>query len=84
MSHMRTTIRLDDELLGEAKRHALDTNRTLTELIRDALIAMIERERATASPRRVRLKTFKGSGVFEGVDIDNTASLLERMDRTGR
>jgi len=35
---------LKDELLAEAKRHATETRRTLTQLIRDALIAQLERE----------------------------------------
>ena len=77
---MRTTVRLDDQLLTEAKRHALETRRTLTELIRDSLVAMIERERGRASPRKVRLATFSGDGALAGVDVDSTAGLLEHMD----
>ena len=34
---MRTTVRLDDELLSEAKQIAAKTNRTLTAVIEDAL-----------------------------------------------
>ncbi|KAB2851009.1 MAG: ribbon-helix-helix protein, CopG family [Hyphomicrobiaceae bacterium] len=79
---MRTTIRLDDDLLEEAKRHALETKRTLTDLIRDALVATLERERSRSSPRRVKLKTFKGKGLHEGVNLDSTADLLDRMDRS--
>jgi len=77
---MRTTVRLQDELLTRAKRHAMETGRTLTELIRDAVVAIIERERGSASPRRVSLPTVKGKGVAPGIDIDNTASLLEHME----
>ena len=80
---MRTTIRLDDDLLDQAKRHALETRRTLTDLIRDALVATLERERSQASPRRVKLKTFKGKGLHEGVDLNSTADLLERVQRPG-
>ena len=35
---MRTTIRLDDELLKEAKRLAVDTGRTLTAVIEGNLV----------------------------------------------
>ena len=80
---MRTTIRLDDDLLDAARRHALDTKRTLTDLIRDALVATLERERSQVSPRRVKLKTFKGKGLIEGIALDSTADLLERMERPG-
>ena len=78
---MRTTIRLDDDLLEKAKRHALETKRTLTDLIRDALVSTIERERGRTSPRVVRLKTFRGQGLHEGVDLDDSAALLDRMER---
>jgi len=77
---VRTTIRLDDQFLIEAKRHALDTRRTLTELIREAVLALLARERAKASPRRTRLPVFGGDGLHEGVDINNTSDLLDRMD----
>ena len=77
---MRTTIRLNDELLLEAKRHAAETHRTLTRVIQDALVALLQRERGADSPRRVRLPVFRGDGVFDGVDINNTASLVDRME----
>lgn len=78
---MRTTVRLDDELLIEARRHATGTRRTLTQLIRDSLVSLLERERGVQSPRRVDLPVFHGDGVYEGVDIDNSASLLDHMQR---
>ena len=77
---MRTTIRLDDGVLLEAKRHAAETRRTLTRVIQDALVALLQRERGADSPRRVRLPVFRGDGVFDGVDINNTASLVDRME----
>lgn len=77
---MRTTVRIEDELLVEAKRHAAETRRTLTQLIRDALIAQLERERGRASPRKVQLPVFLGDGLQEGVDVNKTASILDRME----
>ncbi len=77
---MRTTIRLDNDFMSEVKRHAVDTHRTLAQLIRDALVALLERERGAASPRRVKLPVFRGDGVYEGIDINRTAALQERME----
>ena len=77
---MRTTIRLDDGLLAEAKRHAVTTRRSLTQLIRDSLVALLERERGASSPRKVRLPVFSGDGVYEGIDINRSSALLDRMD----
>ncbi|HVL59127.1 MAG TPA: type II toxin-antitoxin system VapB family antitoxin [Burkholderiaceae bacterium] len=78
---MRTTIRLDERLLAEAKRHAAEAGRTLTAVIEDALRASLSRR--TEQPRRgrVRLKTVRGEGLRPGVDLDDSASLLELMER---
>lgn len=79
---MRTTIRIDDELLKEAKVAAASSGRTLTELIEDALReALARRQEAKTRKERVTLPTFKGRGVRRGVDLDDSASLLDLMDR---
>ena len=77
---MRTTIRLDDELLREAKAHALATDRTLTQLIEDALREALARRHGAAKRPAIRLRTFKGSGVQPGVNLDSNAALLDLMD----
>lgn len=76
---MRTTIRLDDDLLRAAKRRAAESNRTLTAVIEDALrIVLASREAAPGA--RPELPTFKGTGLQAGVDIDDSAALLELME----
>jgi hypothetical protein len=80
---MRTTIRLDDDLLREAKAYALATERTLTQLIEDALRETLARRGAGTKRPRVPLRTFKGAGVQPGVDLDSNAALLDLMDETG-
>lgn len=77
---MRTTIRLNDDLLQAAKQHALVTQRTLTQLIQDALLSLIEKERGAASPRVVELPTFRGDGTYPGININSNASLRDHMD----
>ena len=72
---MRTTIRLDDDLLRAAKRRAVETDRTLTSVIEDALRVALMRE-APRGDRR-SLPTFKGTGLQAGVDLDDSAGLLE-------
>ena len=76
---MRTTVRLDPHLLAEAKRHAADTGKTLTAVLEGALRESLARQRLPIKPKAVRLKTVKGSGVRAGVDLDDSASLLELM-----
>lgn len=77
---MRTTVRLDERLLTEAKKYAAETGRTLTSVLEDALRQTLARRRARPRAKPVRLKTVKGSGVRSGVDLDDSASLLELME----
>lgn len=77
---MRTTVRLPDELLKAAKRRAVETGRTLTDVIEDALRAALAREDAEAGGEPVRLPTFGSGGTLPGVDLDDTAALLDVME----
>jgi hypothetical protein len=77
---MRTTLNLDSALLAEAKRRAVETGRTLTAVIEDALRAALARRPAQPRPKPVRLPTFKGGGLQPGVDLDDTAAMLELME----
>lgn len=78
--HMRTTIRLDDDLLAAAKERAARTGRTLTALFEDALRAFLARGPAPRDEEALRLPTFDGGGLQPGVDLDDGASLLDLMD----
>jgi hypothetical protein len=77
---MRTTVRLDERLLAEAKMHAAETGRTLTAVLEDALRASLARRSTRAKRKPVRLKTVKGNGVRPGVDLDDSAALLDLME----
>jgi hypothetical protein len=76
---VRTTIRLDDQLLAEAKSLAARTGRTLTRVIEDALRqSLAQRPGDAGGP--VRLPTFGGRGLRPGVDLDDSADLLDVME----
>lgn len=80
---MRTTIRLDEPLLREAKREASRSGMTLNALIEEALRERLARSASATEPRsRVRLRTFRGRGLAPGVDLDDSAALLDLMDET--
>lgn len=79
----RTTVRLDDHLLREAKQLAARTGRTLTAVIEDALREALNRSQKRTGRPRVKLPTFRGKGLRPGVDLDDTASRLEIMDENG-
>ena len=77
---MRTTIHMDDHLLAELKRVAAESGRTLTAVIHDAVRESLSRRGATDRPT-VELPVFHGTGVMPGVDLIDTASLLDVMER---
>lgn len=78
---MRTTLRLDDGILREAKRLALESGKTLGEVIEDLLREALARRRQGAPLLKpARLPTFRGGGLQAGVDLDDSAGLLERME----
>jgi len=78
---MRTTIRIDDQLLKEAKGVAAASGRSLTALVEDALRESLGRRQAGARRDRVTLTTFEGRGLRSGVDLDDSASLLDLMNK---
>ncbi|MDA1128212.1 MAG: DUF2191 domain-containing protein [Chloroflexi bacterium] len=78
---MRTTIRINDQLLREAKAHAALMGCSLTSVIEDALRQALSPQ--TASPRRDRitLTTVSGRGLRPGVDLDDSAKLLDMLEQ---
>jgi hypothetical protein len=76
---MRTTVRLDEHLLQQAKQRALDSGTTLTAVLEQALRESLAQKPAAARSKPLRLKTFRGNGVRAGVDLDDSASLLDLM-----
>jgi hypothetical protein len=78
----RTTIRLDEDLLKEAKRVAIDSGKTLNEVIEDSVREAMLRRRAGTKRKKIDLPTFDGNGVLPGVDLYDSGSLWELMDET--
>ncbi len=79
---MRTTVRLHEPLLAEAKKYAAETG-TLTAVIEDALREMLARQKQLTNRRRVRLPTFRGGKLQPGVDLEHTSALLDLMEGQG-
>jgi hypothetical protein len=78
---MRTTVRLDDKLLAEAKKLAVDTGRTFTQVIEDALRMSLAQRREKKQVGPVKLHTCGGKGLQPGVDLNNNAALADLMDQ---
>ncbi len=78
---MRTTINIDNQLLMQAKAQAAASGVTLAQLIEDALRESLIRRENVENRERVRMITMKGTGTRPGIDLDNSQSLLEIMER---
>jgi hypothetical protein len=77
---MRTTINLDDALLAEAKQVAARTGRSLTAVVEDALRESLHRRHQTTRGA-IELPVFGESGMQPGVDLDDSATLLDLMEQ---
>jgi hypothetical protein len=77
---VRTTINLDDALLAEAKQVAARTGRSLTAVVEDALRQSLHR-RQPATRQAVDLPVFGEGGTRPGVDLDDSAGLLDVMEQ---
>ena len=78
---MRTTIDIQDDLLVELKRLAAESNRTLKDLVEDAIRAALALRRLEVTGAACQaLITFRGKGVQRGVNLDSTSELLDLMD----
>jgi hypothetical protein len=80
--HMRTTVRLDDALLEQAKREASRRRATLTALIEQGLRLVLAQSRsARERRRRVVLPVSRATGgVLPGIDLNDSAALLDVME----
>jgi len=77
---MRTTVSLSNDLYREAKKAAVDLGMTVTALIEAALRESLQRHHRVRGRRtKTRLPTFRGRGLMPGVDLDDSASLLDLM-----
>ncbi len=76
---MRTTVRLDDDLLAEAKQRAAADRTTLGSLIEDALRRALA-QRSAERAGRVTIRPFGDAQTLPGVDLDDSAALRDLMD----
>jgi len=65
--------------MERAKKLARDTDRTLTQVIEEALWVAVSRK-AKADSRAVSFPIVHGDGLQPGVDLDNSAALLDLME----
>ena len=72
-------MELDEDTLRQAKQVAAANGTTLARLIEDAVRAVLNRRDDPAGPR-VELPVFHGRGLLPGVDLTDSAGLIDVMD----
>ena len=81
---MRTTIRLNQSLMKQVKRKALEQQKTFTAVVEEALASWIQGGPIDAKKKpRVKLPKAGKGGLLPGVDLDSNASMMDRMDGLG-
>ena len=83
LDSVRTTIRLNDQLMRDLRTHAAARGRTLNAVIEDALRQFLAHTTADGLPKAppFRIVTFKGR-LRPGVDLDHSAAISDLMERT--
>ena len=80
LRHMRTTIRLSDDLLKAAKKKAAEDGRTLTSIVEEGVRIVLAEPKPTRRPR-VEVPVSSVSGrVMPGVDLTKWGELEDLMD----
>lgn len=77
---MRTTIRINDDLLKRAKKRAADEGRTLTSLVEEGLVLTLSKAKAGHRKRVVLPVSKSKGGVLPGVDLNHSSDLEEIMN----
>jgi hypothetical protein len=78
---LRTTVRLEESLLEQAKVLAAKQNKTLTSLIEEGLCKVIKEAQTVKPRRKIVIPISKQTGgTWPGIDISNSAELLDIMD----
>lgn len=74
-------MRLEDALISQAKREAERRGETLTALIEQGLRLILAQSRPRRMREPVKLPvSAAGGGVLPGVDLDDSAALLDIME----
>jgi len=83
LGRMRTTVRLNDALLEQARREAARRGVTLTALIEQGMRMVLRRPSRQPERPPVTLPVCRaGGGVKPGVDLNDSAALLDRLEES--
>lgn len=76
VSHMKTTLNIDDGVMARLKREAARQGRTMSELVEIALRNLFRAQKSR--PRLSRLPAFRSGGAL--VDVADRDALYQAME----
>ncbi len=76
VSHMKTTLNIDDTIMAQLKREAARQGRTMSELVETALRLLLQTRKTRGGLRP--LPTFKSGGAL--VEIADREALYQAME----
>jgi Bacterial antitoxin of type II TA system, VapB len=79
VTHMKTTLEIDDRLLERAKRHASANGTTLRAVVEDALRARLAPRPEAHARYRFEPPTVRGSGP-PAIDVADRNALYDLLD----
>jgi hypothetical protein len=76
-----TTVRLSDSLLARAKKKARERKTTVTALLEEGLLTVLEDRPAAAERRRVKLPVSKAKGgLLPGADPAKLSTYVQELE----
>ena len=76
---MRTTLNLDEAIVRALKREALESGRTMTQVIEDSLRETLSRKKQYGKSFQLKMVTVKGKK-RPGVDLTDRRSFYDIME----
>ncbi len=80
--HVRTTLNIEDELMKRAKKRAVETGTTLSEVVEEALRAAVSGLAPCVGRFTLRWNPVAGR-TRPGIDLADRDSLYQEMERNG-
>lgn len=77
---MRTTIRMNEDLLTAAKVYAAKLGVSLTTLIEEGLRFRMKISQKNRARKKISLPTFHGKGLQRKINLSSNAELQDVMD----
>lgn len=83
MAKAKTTLLIDEDLIYQAKKIALERRTTLTMVVEEALKASLYGGAKPPKRKKIKLPTYGMGGLLPGVDLENREQIEELLGDSG-